>query len=138
MIHARLLTPKGLVYEGDVDELYFPSEKGPTQIATDYTPSVFAISPFGVLSLTVKGRKRFYAVFGGAVWVEKDGVSILCEEIDDGYTIDMARAIASRDRALDRISEEDPGTDVTRAKASLNRALTRINVKTLSMGEKPQ
>lgn len=134
MFSLTMLTPKGKIFEGEVDEMVFPTEKGPTQIATDYTPSIFALSPYGVVSLSKEGKKRYYAVFSGAVWVEKEKTTLICEEIDDGYDIDMARAIASRDRALDRIAKKESGIDIIRAKSSLNRALARIDAKNRTLG----
>jgi F-type H+-transporting ATPase subunit epsilon len=59
---------------------------------------------------------------------------ILTEEIEDGGSIDMARAIAARDRAQDLLGSKESAVDIERAKAALNRALTRIDVKSLDEG----
>ena len=56
--------------------------------------------------------------------------------LEDGYSIDMARAIAARDRAQDRIVRADEGTDILRAQAALYRALARIDAKEKSEGGK--
>lgn len=82
-------------------------------------------------------KTDFYAVFGGVIDVRKGGIATLyCEEINDGYSIDLARAIAARDRNLDRIEKHEEGIDILRAKAKLAKALIRIDVKHLSEGGK--
>jgi F0F1-type ATP synthase epsilon subunit len=56
--------------------------------------------------------------------------------IDEGDSIDLARAKASEARARDRLEQHQEGLDVTRAQASLARALVRIEAKQLSSGGK--
>jgi F-type H+-transporting ATPase subunit epsilon len=128
------LTPKGVFFDKNVDEAYFPTPEGPLGIFPNYTRIRFAIAPSGVLKVKESGKEKYYAIFGGVVKVDSDKTMILTEEIEDGLSIDMARAIAARDRAQDLLSNKESAVDVERAKAALNRALTRIDVKSLDEG----
>jgi len=128
------LTPNGVFFDKEVEEAYFPAPEGTMGIFEGYTPICFSLSSAGVIKIMESGKERFYAVFGGAVSVEADKTTILSEDIEDGMTIDMARAIAARDRALDLIDGKDPNADVERARAALNRALVRIDAKSSQEG----
>ena len=53
---------------------------------------------------------------------------MLLESIERQDEINLERALASKKRAEERLSEKTDEIDVKRAKASLLRALNRINV----------
>ena len=131
----KILTPQGIVFDEDVLSVTVPAEKGPLCIQPGYTNVITSINPAGVLQVVTPKQTRYFAIFGGALDVSKlEGAFIYTEEINDGYAIDMARAIAARDRNLDRIEKRPEGIDILRAKAKLAKALVRINVKQLSEG----
>lgn len=131
----RIFTPGGIIFDEEVLSITVPTEKGPLCVESGYTNLITSISKAGVLIVQTPQKKRYYAIFGGSLDVSKlDGTSIYTEEINDGYAIDMARAIAARDRNLDRIERRPEGIDIVRAKAKLAKALVRINVKQLSEG----
>jgi F-type H+-transporting ATPase subunit epsilon len=131
-----VLTPKGVLLDEDVDSVYFPTTQGPLGVLSGHTPYVAVLSPSGVMKVMSEGKEKYYAVFGGAIEIKPEKTILLSEEVEDGETIDMARAISARDRALDRINGHDPNSDVELAKAALERALTRIDVKSYAEKEK--
>jgi len=133
-IRLQVITPHGILFDDEVDEFLVPTEQGPLSISPHYTNIVAACSHYGVLRTTKDGKHRYFAMFGGFLEVTPTGARILAEDLEDGYTIDMARAIASRDRAQDRIANKDSKQDIVRAQASLYRALTRIEAKQKSEG----
>jgi ATP synthase F1 epsilon subunit len=128
------LTPAGVYFDKNVEEVYFPTPNGPLGIFSGYTRLRFTLAPSGVLKFKEEGKEKYYAIFGGLVSVEPTKVTILSEDIEDGMSIDMANAIASRDRAADFINGKDPNVDVDRARAALNHALTQIDAKSLAEG----
>ena len=134
-LRLRILTPKGIIFDDGVLSVTVPAEKGPLCIEPGYTNIITSISKAGVLQLVTPKQRRFFAIFGGVLDVSKlEGAYLYTEEINDGYEIDMARAIAARDRNLDRIEKRPEGIDIVRAKAKLAKALVRISVKQLSEG----
>lgn len=134
MIPLEILTPSGTFFAGEVTSFTVPSAKGPLMIEGGYTPIYEKLLPYGVLKLTQPSGVRYYALFAGQLSIEPGQARITCEEIEDGYDIDIARAIASRDRAQDRLSRHDPNLDVGRARASLQRAVARIAAKSYAEG----
>ena len=131
----KVLTMTGTAFEGDVDALLVPTEMGPLLIEAGYTNLITSIVPAGVMKIVQNGKSDYYAVFGGVVDVRKGGTAtVYAEELNRGYEIDMARAMAARDRNLDRIQYPNDDTDLVKARAQLAKALTRIAVKNLSEG----
>ena len=134
---VKIIHPFGIKFEGEAISVTIPTNLGPLCAEKGYTNCISTISKSGVLKLVTKEGNRFFAVFGGVAEIRlNDGAYIYTEEINEGYEIDMARAIASRDRNLDRIQHHGEGADVERAKIKLSKALTRINVKELSEGKR--
>ena len=117
-----------------MDSFLVPTDKGPLEISPLYTTLITACLPYGVLRVTIDGKDAYYALFGGFLEVMPNGARIIADDLEDGYSIDMARAIAARDRALDRIAKKDSETDLVRAEAAMYRALARIDAKEKSEG----
>ena len=135
-ISLSLLTPQGFFLKEEVDHILLPTVEGPLGIEPGYTNIVTSLVKAGVLRIEKDGKPRFYAVFGGVCEVSKDhGCLIACEEVNDGYEIDMARAIAARDRNLDLINAKNSSDDVAKARIKLSKALARISAKELSLGK---
>ncbi|MCF0112551.1 MAG: hypothetical protein HUJ60_01065 [Bacilli bacterium] len=134
MIHLRILTRKGTFLDQDVESFIIPAHDGPLQIEAGYTPNITACLEAGVMKIKTEGKTKFYALFRGILHVKPTEAILLAEAIEDGYEIDMARAIASRDRNLDIIARNDGNDDVRHARISLAKQLARIQAKELDEG----
>lgn len=73
------------------------------------------------------GEKLQYFIAGGYVTVENDQVTVLADVIESSKEIDKARAIKARERALDRLSGVQAGSDMERARLALQRADARLS-----------
>lgn len=134
MFRFSIHSPAGTYFDGDIEEVVLPTEKGPTAIQEGYTPIIIACLKQGVLRMKTDKATFYFAIFDGVCRVEKEKTVLICGDVENGKDIDMARALASRDRALDRIQKKDEGVDLIRAQASLRRALARIDAKRLYEG----
>ena len=131
-----ILTPEGKVFDQEIDRVLLPTVDGPLMIEPGYTNIIVSLVKAGILKVIVADKPRYFAVFGGAVEVSKDhGCILMSEEINDGYDIDMARAIAARDRNLDLLKEVVKPEEMQMVKAKLAKALVRISTKELSQGK---
>lgn len=131
----KVLTMHGLVYDDEALSVLLPTEKGPLLLEPGYTNYIGAIAPAGVMRIQSAHGNKFYAIFGGVVDVKRTlGVTVYAEEINYAEEIDLARAVAARDRNLDRIETRPEGIDLIRAKVKLAKALARIDAKKLSEG----
>jgi F0F1-type ATP synthase epsilon subunit len=76
-----ILSPEGVVYEGEVLSLYVPSEKGPLGILPGYTPTIAPLRDGVGKALDALKKTAFYFVcFGGALEVKPDGVVVSSPE----------------------------------------------------------
>ena len=131
----KVLTMHGPVYDDEALSVLLPTEKGPLLLEPGYTNYIGAIAPAGVMRIQSAHGNKFYAIFGGVVDVKRTlGVTVYAEEINYAEEIDLARAVAARDRNLDRIETRPEGIDLIRAKVKLAKALARIDAKKLSEG----
>ncbi len=131
---VRLMSGKGILYNGDALSCLLPAEKGPTYFGPSTTRMIVALNSDGVLQVNRENGKAYYAIFGGVASMEKGVLTIASPLIEEGSSIDAARANESKARAEKRLQEKSDEIDVARAKASLSRALTRLSVKNLSSG----
>ena len=74
------LTPNGIAFEGECDELYLPTTRGPMGIMRGYTPVVGELKPTGVAKITSFGKSRFFALWHGAVEVKPDDKIVVLSE----------------------------------------------------------
>ena len=139
ILTLKIHTPDGIFFEDGVTSFLVPTTMGPLEVEPGYTNVITTLLPSGVMWIKKADKKSYYAVFGGVLRVQSGEMATLfTQEINDGYGIDMARAIASRDRSLDRISKHAAGDDLKMARIKLDKALARISAKTLSEGKRPE
>lgn len=125
-----VLTPYGKYLETEVSFLSIASEEYTLGILKNHADLISSIKICSMLIKTSTGNRKF-AVGGGLIKIKDNVVTLVvnsCESIDE---IDLARALNSKNRALERINlaKNDSSIDIYRAEASLKRALNRINLK---------
>ena len=133
-MRLRLLSPKGILFEGEVSSCVVPGEKGPTYFSTDTTRMLVGLLPSGVLNYASAKGGACFACFGGFARKDRDTLTVASPLMEEGSSIDAARAEESKRRAEKRLAEKKEGLDEARARASLARALTRLEVKSRSGG----
>ncbi len=65
---------------------------------------------------------------GGVFEVLRTGVTVLADAAEWAYEIDVERAEAARQRALQRLASRDANIDFARAQAALVRATNRLKI----------
>ncbi len=123
----RIVTPERIVYTGEADSVRAPGSEGSFGVLARHAPMVAALGVGAVEFQQVDGDRRSLATSGGFAEVSGDGTTILAETAEFDDEIDVKRAQAARDRALQRL-EQRSENDHARAQASLARALNRLSV----------
>ncbi|MBT4098777.1 MAG: F0F1 ATP synthase subunit epsilon [Gemmatimonadetes bacterium] len=121
----RIVTPERTVFTGDTESLRAPGSEGSFGVLARHAPMVAALG-VGSVEFQSGGDNRSMATSGGFVEVSSEGTTILAETAEFGDEINVERAQASRDRALERLQAAE--TDRARAQASLSRAINRLSV----------
>ncbi len=120
-----IVTPSSMAFEGEVRNVLAPGTDGYFEVLIGHVPMLTSLRP-GVLTIRNDDGRTQYTVSGGFVEVLRSQVTVLAETIEEVGAIDLDRARQAEERARRRLDSDDAGVDVERAKASLDRALNRI------------
>ena len=123
-----IVTPDGLEFEGQVEELVVRTTTGDIGIRARHTNLMAALG-MGRATITQEGKKRYGACIGGMVSVMNGQVKLVPTTFEWAEDIDAARAEASMQRAKQTLSDKSSSdTDIRLAEARLRRALVRKGV----------
>ena len=126
-IHLQIVTPRKIVFEGEVEKLTAPGVMGPFQVLYNHAPIVAALTS-GLLHLTtLDGKTDHFALSGGILELHNNKVSILADAVEGKTEIDVDRARRSLERAQERMKDRR-NIDVTRAESSMARAQARLKI----------
>ena len=124
----KIVTPDGLIYDGQAEELVVRSTSGDFGILAGH---VNCVAPLGMGRATViiDGKRRYAACIGGMVTVVDGNVTLVPTTFEWAESIDAARAEASQQRAENALRNKDASdTEIKLAQARLHRALVRKSV----------
>lgn len=124
----EIVTPKKIVYSGDVLSVTAPGVVGSFQVLYNHAPLLSAIGVGEIRLRDTEGREMHYATSGGFVDVVNNSVSMLAETAERADEIDIQRAQAAKERATNRIAERREDTNIDRARAALLRAVNRLKI----------
>ena len=124
----KIVTPDGLKFEGQVEELIVRTTTGDMGILAGH---VNCVAPLGMgqAVLLANGKRRVAACIGGMVSVVNGNAALVPTTFEWAEEIDVDRALASEKRAQTVLSSKAAtDTDIRMAEARLKRALIRKNV----------
>ena len=124
----EIVTPKKIVFSGDVTSFSAPGVVGGFQVLKSHAPLLSNIAVGEVKLIDVSGTESRYATTGGFVEVHDNKVIMLAETAERSDEIDVPRAEDARDRARKRLAEKAQKTDIDRARLALFRAMNRLKV----------
>ncbi|MBI3895318.1 MAG: F0F1 ATP synthase subunit epsilon [Acidobacteria bacterium] len=125
--HLRIVTPNRQLVSEDVEECQIPGKAGYLGVLPGHAPLISELK-IGELSYR-RGRDVHYlAVLGGFVEVLPDQVTVLAETAEKAEEIDVPRAQSAKERAEQRLKQQQPDIDLERATVALERALIRLQV----------
>lgn len=122
-----VVTPDGVLYDGEAQSLLVRTQGGDVQILAGHTDMVAALGT-GRAVLKLADGVRHAAVSGGFLTVEGGRVSAVCITVEFAEAIDVARAKAAKEAAERMLRDAKDNASLDRAKAKLARALTRLQV----------
>ena len=124
----KIVTPDGLVYDGQAEELIIRTVTGDMGILAGHINCVASLG-MGRATVVIGGKKRYGACIGGMVSVLDGEVTLVPTTFEWSDEIDKDRAEASRQRAEAILQDKGSSdTDIRLAEARLKRALIRTSV----------
>lgn len=126
--HLRIVTPDGLLFDGQVEELVVRTITGDMGIQAGHINCVAALG-MGKAMVLADGQIRYGACIGGMLSVMNGEVTLVPTTFEWADRIDAARAEAAAKRAKKILSRSNsPSTDIRIAEAKLKRALLRSSI----------
>ena len=127
MFKVKFYTPEGFYKEVDADILNVVTTDGERGILTNHMPIVTPLI-ISKLEIRLNNKTDIYAISNGVLNFKDNVAKVIVESIEDKDSIDLKRAEAAKQRALNRINSNKSSYDIERAKIALNKALNRIDV----------
>ena len=124
----KIVTPDGLIFDGEAEELIVRTTSGDVAILARH---INYVAPLGMGRAIVVygGNRKTAACIGGMVSVVDGAVTLVPTTFEWADKIDTTRAEASYQRAEKALQNKDASdTDVKLAEARLRRALIRKSV----------
>lgn len=124
----KIVTPDGLEFDGEAQELIVRSTTGDIGILAGHIDCVAALG-MGRATIVVEGKPRYAACIGGMLSVSGGKVTLVPTTFEWADEIDAKRAEASYQRAQSVLRSKDAtDTEIKLAEARLRRALVRKSV----------
>ena len=124
----KIVTPDGLIFDGQAEEVVVRSTSGDLGILAGH---INCVAPLGMGRATVMtgGKRRYAACIGGMISVVNGNVTLVPTTFEWAESIDTARTEASQHRAEAVLQSKDASdTELKLAQARLHRALVRKSV----------
>lgn len=122
----EIVTPQGLVFSEEVDEVAASGSEGEFGVLPGHVPFVTTLK-VGILSSKAGSAAKHFFVNWGYAEVGADKVLILADSAEISEEIDLERAKAAMKRAEERLRKAEE-IDFHRAEAALERAVARIQL----------
>lgn len=124
----KIVTPDGLIYDGQAEELIVRASTGDMGILAGHINCVAALG-MGRATVVIDGKKRYGACIGGMVSVVNGVVTLVPTTFEWAEDIDLKRAENAADRAKEILNNKEASdADIRLANARLMRALVRSSV----------
>lgn len=126
--HLQIVTPDGLIYDGEAERLSVRTIDGEVGILANHIDYVTALG-MGEARLLLDGKTRRAACIGGMLSVSKGEVKLVATTFEWAEDIDKERAERAYQKAKTALDEQKlSDTDLKITEAKLKRALVRKGV----------
>lgn len=122
----EIVTPHGLVFSEEVDEVTASGSEGEFGVLPGHVPFVTTLK-IGMLTCKTGNSLKIFFVNWGYAEVGADKVLILADSAERSVDIDVERARFALKRAEERLKKAED-VDFYRAEAALARAITRVQI----------
>ncbi len=128
--HLQVVTPDGLVFEGEAEKLSVRTQDGIIGILPRHIDYVAPLGMGEAVITEAEGKVRRAACIGGMVAVHNGAVRLVATTFEWADQIDLDRAKAAEKKARAIMSQDGLSQrDIKLAEAKLHRALVRQNVR---------
>ncbi len=125
--HLEIVTPDGLVFNGEAESLLVHTTEGDVEILCGHMDYIATVA-VGRARVLVGGESRSASCSGGFLSVAKGCVRLVAVTFEFAENIDETRAEKARERAERAVANARDRKSKQIAEAKLARALNRIHI----------
>ncbi|HAM49584.1 MAG TPA: F0F1 ATP synthase subunit epsilon [Nitrospiraceae bacterium] len=125
-ITLEIVTPYGLIFSGDIDEITATGSEGEFGVFPGHAHFLTTLR-VGMLTCKRGSEILIFFVSGGYAEVMPDKVTILADSAERSEDIDVERARTALKRAEERLKQAEK-IDFARATAAVERATIRVQI----------
>ena len=133
---VEIVSPSGRVFSGEATGVRAPGVEGSFEVLRNHAPMIAAIEIGSLIITDQAGNPITFATSGGFVEVAHNVVTVLAESAELATKIDVERAQAAEQRAVDAIAEATDAETKIRMIKALDRARNRARVSMAAVGKK--
>lgn len=122
----QIVSPEGNVLKEEVEFIVLPGGAGELGILPNHSPLIAGLD-IGVIRYTQNSTVKRVAITGGFVEVADNSATVLADTAELSETIDIARAVDAKERAMKRLAARSNEIDLRRAEYALRRAAARLS-----------
>lgn len=124
----EIVTPERNFFSGEIEMVVVKTPEGEMGILKNHIPMVTAIA-IGPVRILQDGKWLDAVLTSGFMEISRDKTVILVDTAEWPYEIDVNRAEAARERAMERLNRKLGKVEYLRSQAALSRALARLKIK---------
>lgn len=123
----EIITPDGIIYSDQVDEIVIPTDKGEIAVLPNHVPLYSRLGE-GEARIIKGGKEKYLAILGGILEVGKNKVSVLSDYAVPAENIVVARAQEAKKRAELAQNEKQSETDFQISNMELRKSILELKV----------
>ena len=127
-IKLEIVSPDRLVFSEDAYSIIAPGTEGYLGVLPRHAHLITTLRTGELRVRKPAGERILLAISGGFMNVSPQKVTILADAAERAEEVDVRRAEAAKNRALERLRMRSVEIDLERARAALYRALNRLKV----------
>src|SRR5512147_806666 len=101
--HVEIVTPRGMVFQGEVVAVTLPGSVAPFQVLRNHAPILTELE-VGDIKVEESGKDdKHFATSGGFAEMKYNRLTVIAETVEPAEDIDVHRAEKARERAEERV-----------------------------------
>jgi len=127
-MHLDIVSAEEKIFSGNVKNIIAAAMMGEVGIYPKHTPMITPLKPGEVKIITEEDEEQIFFISGGILEVQPNTVIVLADTAIRGEDLDEAKAIESKKRAEEALSDKSDKIDVAKALADLAQASAQIKM----------
>jgi len=127
-MHLDIVSAEEKIFSGNVKNIIAAAMMGEVGIYPKHTPMITPLKPGEVKIITEEDEEQLFFISGGILEVQPNTVTVLADTAIRGEDLDEAKAIESKKRAEEALSDKSDKIDVAKALVDLAQASAQIKM----------